>query len=207
MFPGHGANPIQAVHQVALQLSSHLKACLFFPKWHLHANNHEAWYFSLSPYVYSCLSGKKPRRKSLIQIYTESGGIVFPPRRSKLLSHQMRHEATSALVQAISCLDCSHSIFSLIGLLGSESQLFILRSRRPADDPRPIEASYLFFANARRGYLALHHSGPRSLMDDGELATVCATWCLVRYVCSKNCMLSAPKQRLDSLTGMTPMVF
>lgn len=87
------------------------------------------------------------------------------------------------------------------------------------DDPSNAEASTSFtsFHQTKRGYLLCI---PRSLnridsLDGGEFATVgaiafrkqCLLWCLVRYVCSKNCMLSAPKQRLDSLTGMTPMVF
>lgn len=200
-----GANPIQAVHQVALQLSSTLKhAC--FPKWHLHVNNHEAWYFPLPPYVSSCLSDKKPRRKSLIQIYTESSGIVFPPRRSKLLSHRMRHEVASALVQVISYLDCSHSIFSLIGPLGSESRLFIVRSQCPTDDLRTLRRLPLFYDQSE--VMLCNHPKPKPklklLMDDGELAAAgaiafrkrCLLWCLVRRICSKNCILSAPKQRL-----------
>lgn len=50
------------------------------------------------------------------------------------------------------------------------------------------------------------------LMDDGELATAgaiafrkqCLLWCLVRRACSKNCMLSAPKQRLGFFDGNGP---
>ena len=140
-------------------------------------------------------------------VHTESSGIVFPPRRSKLLSHQMRHEATSALVQAISCLDCSHSIFSLIGPLGSKSQLSIVRSYSVLQMILRTLRNIPLFCYAKRGYLALHHPKPRTNrfpVDDGELAAACAIafrkqcllWCLARRACSKNCMLSAPKQRL-----------
>ena len=113
---------------------------------------------------------------------------------------------------------CSHSIFSLIGPLGSESQLSIVRFYSVLQMILRTLRSIPLFCYAKRGYLALHHPKPRTNrfpVDDGELAAACAIafrkqcllWCLARRACSKNCMLSAPKQRLGFLTGTTPMVF
>ena len=101
----------------------------------------------------------------------------------------------------------SHSIFSLIGPLGSESQLSIVRFYSVLQMILRTLRSIPLFCYAKRGYLALHHPKPRTNrfpVDDGELAAACAIafrkqcllWCLARRACSKNCMLSAPKQRL-----------
>lgn len=175
---------------------------------------HEAKVLSPLFHTSSLDRHSKDMERGASSSHTEFSGIVFPPRRSKLLSHQMRHEVTSALVQAISCLDYSHSIFSLIGPLGSESQLFIVRSRRPADDPWPIEASYLFFANAKRGYLLC------TIRDRDPLWTMVslpplAPLPFVSNVCfdvlsDAHAARTACCRRQSSvgfLTGTTPMVF
>lgn len=90
-------------------------------------------------------------------------------------------------------------------------------SQCPTDDLRTLRRLPLFYY-AKRGYLLCTTRNLNRLkfpMDDGELAAVgaitfrkqCLLWCLVQRICSKNYIPSAPKQRLDSLTGMTPMVF
>ena len=151
--------------------------------------------FSSPPYVISWSSAKRHGREK-----------SHPATPNPVVSFS-RRAAECALVQAISCLACINSLFSLIGPLGSESQLSIVRFYSVLQMILRTLRSIPLFCYAKRGYLALHHPKPRTNrfpVDDGELAAACAIafrkqcllWCLVRRTCSKNCMLPAPKQRL-----------
>ena len=65
---------------------------------------------------------------------------------------------------------CSHSIFSLIGPLGSESQLSIVRSYSVLQMILRTLRNIPLFYYAKRGYL-LCTTRAEAPVDDGELAT------------------------------------
>lgn len=97
--------------------------------------------------------------------------------------------------------------FPLSGRWALSPSFSLCVSKCPTDDLRTLRASTSFLLRKARLF-ALHHPKPKPKpklpMDDGELAAVgatafrkqCLLWCLVRRACRKNCMLSAPKQRL-----------
>ena len=135
LFPGPGEIPHSSRTSGCFATELRLKACLFSqvsPP--CQTKTWRQGTFAICPYAI-LWSSPKGHGETASHPATPNPAVSFS-----------RCAAESALVQAISCLDCSHSIFSLIGPLGSESQLSIVRSRLPADDLRTTGASYLFFA-------------------------------------------------------------
>lgn len=149
LFPGQEVSPFQAVHLVALQPSSHLKACPVFPR------SNDLGTFSFRQ-VSLLFVRQEAQLKNLIQ-FTPNPVVSFS-----------RRAAECAFIQAISCLDYSITLFSLIGPLGSKSQLSFVRFYSVLQMILRTLRRLPLFYYAKRGYLALHHLEPKPLWTMGE---------------------------------------